>query len=86
MVIHKCYVGKCSTEGLGLVGVGYNLDRMVGEGLSERGRFEQRSDRGERVSHETVEGSAFQAGGSDNPARMFKEQPGGQCGESRVSE
>lgn len=44
--------------------MGYNLNRMVGEGLSEKGRFEQRSDRGERVSHETVEGRAFQAGGS----------------------
>lgn len=36
-------VGKWSTEGLGLVGVGYNLNRVVGEGLSEKGRFEQSS-------------------------------------------
>lgn len=56
--------------------MGYNLNRMVGEGLSEKGRFEQRSDRGERVSHETVEGRAFQAGGSDSQPTCLRNNPG----------
>lgn len=68
MVVCKSYTGKRSR---GVENSGDRVQLQVGwleKSLSKKGKFEQRLNRSEWVSHETVRGRAFQAEGTASRA------------------